>query len=229
MIFKEEEIMVPMTLDVFSLADWQQIAKDSYDIGFAYIPEPLPWKPSKESLDKEIEREPARQAAIKQAKETTDSIAVGLETETVNPTEPVKETRDNQQITLPTGNLNVQELIKIFSSIPVDLTFVDDKDIVRFYSESDHRVFPRTNSVIGREVVNCHPPKSMHVVQKILDDFRSGTRDSADFWIDLHEKKIYIRYYALRENEKYLGCLEVTQDITEIQKIDGQNRLLDQE
>ena len=229
MIFKEEEIMVPMTLDVFSLADWQQIAKDSYDIGFAYIPEPLPWKPSKESLDKEIEREPARQAAIKQAKETTNSIAAGLETETVNPTEPVKETRDNQQITLPTGNLSVQELIKIFSSLPVDLTFVDDKDIVRFYSESDHRVFPRTNSVIGREVVNCHPPKSMHVVQKILDDFRSGTRDSADFWIDLHEKKIYIRYYALRENEKYLGCLEVTQDITEIQKIDGQNRLLDQE
>src|SRR5699024_12148649 len=107
--------------------------------------------------------------------------------------------------------------------------FVDNNDIVRFLSESDHRVFPRTKSVIGREVVNCHPPKSMHVVQKILTDFRSGARDSADFWIDMQDKKIYIRYFALRDEDKYLGCLEVTQDITEIQKIDGQNRLLDQE
>ncbi|HLQ40613.1 MAG TPA: DUF438 domain-containing protein [Tetragenococcus sp.] len=232
MIFKEEEIMVPMTLDVFSLADWQAIAEDSFDIGFAFIPEPLAWKASPESLAKEIEREPERQAAIKQARDTTDSIAIGLEqaensVETSTFSEESLE--GNQKVSFPTGNLTLQQLIQIFGLLPVDLTFVDNNDIVRFFSESDHRVFPRTKSVIGREVVNCHPPKSMHVVQKILTDFRSGARDSADFWIDMQDKKIYIRYFALRDEDKYLGCLEVTQDITEIQKIDGQNRLLDQE
>ena len=110
--------------------------------------------------------------------------------------------------------------------LPVELTFVDHEDRVRFFSEGKKRVFPRTTSVIGREVVNCHPPKSMHLVQQILDDFRTGTRDSAEFWIDMRGRKIYIRYFALKnETGDYLGCLEVTQDITEIQKLDGQKRL----
>ena len=110
------------------------------------------------------------------------------------------------------------------------MTFVDNEDRERFYSEGNSRVFPRTNSVIGREVVNCHPPKSMHIVQKILDDFRSDKRETADFWIDMRGRKIYIRYFALKNpTGKYLGCLEVTQDITEIQKIEGQSRLLDEE
>jgi len=113
--------------------------------------------------------------------------------------------------------------------LPVDLTFVDSEERVRFYSEGKSRVFPRTNSVLGREVVNCHPPKSMHLVQQILDDFRAGTRETAEFWIDMRGRKIYIRYFALKnEAGIYLGCLEVTQDITKIQKIEGQSRLLDQ-
>ena len=230
MIFKEEEIMVPMTLDVFSLADWQRIAEDSFDIGFAYIPEPLPWKPSQESLEKELEREPARQLAIKQAQETTAGIAAGLGFgEFAEP--PVTTTAPtNQTVQFPTGSLQLEQLIAMFQTLPVDLTFVDNEDRVRFYSEGKSRVFPRTNSVIGREVVNCHPPKSMHIVQKILDDFRSDKRETADFWIDMRGRKIYIRYFALKNpTGKYLGCLEVTQDITEIQKIEGQSRLLDEE
>lgn len=230
MIFKEEEIMVPMTLDVFSLADWQRIAEDSFDIGFAYIPEPLPWKPSQESLEKELEREPARQLAIKQAQETTAGIAAGLGFgEFAEP--PVTTTAPtNQTVEFPTGSLQLEQLIAMFQTLPVDLTFVDNEDRVRFYSEGKSRVFPRTNSVIGREVVNCHPPKSMHIVQKILDDFRSDKRETADFWIDMRGRKIYIRYFALKDpTGKYLGCLEVTQDITEIQKIEGQSRLLDEE
>ena len=118
----------------------------------------------------------------------------------------------------------------IFQTLPVDLTFVDADERVRFFSEGKKRVFPRTKSVIGREVVNCHPPKSMHIVQQILDDFRSGARETADFWIDIQDRKIYIRYFALKDDAgNYLGCLEVTQDITAIQQIAGQNRLLDQE
>lgn len=234
MIFKEEEIMIPMTLDVFSLADWQQIAKDSHDIGFSFIPEPLKWVPSAASFEKEKENEVQRLAAIAQAKETTEAIAASLPDYPVSSV-ATKETADNfsvdftQTIDLPTGNLQLDQLIAIFSHLPVDLTFVDAEEKVRFYSEGPHRIFPRTKSVIGREVVNCHPPKSMHIVQQILDDFRSGARTQADFWIDMRGMKISIRYYALHDEQgKYLGCLEVTQDITEFQQLTGQKRLLDE-
>lgn len=230
MIFKEEEIMVPMTLDVFHLKDWENIAADSFEIGFSYIPDPLPFTASTEALAKEVEREPLRLAAIQQAKETTDAIAAGLAVEPVNleDTYDWEQTTSTEAIVLPTGVLQVDQLIALFQVLPVDLTFVDEKDCVRFYSEGKERIFPRTKSVIGRQVVNCHPPKSMHMVQQILDDFRSGAREQADFWIDLGPKKIYIRYFALKDEKRtYLGCLEVTQDITDIQTLAGQNRLLE--
>ena len=228
MIFKEEEIMIPMVLDVFSLADWQRIAEDSLDIGFAFVPKPLIWKPSKDALAQEKDQQATRSEAAKKAAEMTAVISQAP---------PITETdhydwQDNPlskgSIVLPTGVLQLKELTAIFGVLPVDLTFVDNEDRVRFYSEGKNRVFPRTNSVIGREVINCHPPKSMHMVQKILDDFRSGERNEADFWINLRGKMIYIRYFAIHDPETtgYLGCLEVTQDITEIQKIQGEHRLL---
>lgn len=236
MIFKEEAIMVPMTLDVFSLRDWENIAADSFDIGFAFIPEPLPWHPSEAALAQEVEREPARLAAIQQAKETTEGIADGLAAAASTTEETTSEHCDWEQganpetVVFPTGILKLEQLLAIFQTLPVDLTFVDADERVRFFSEGKKRVFPRTKSVIGREVVNCHPPKSMHIVQQILDDFRSGARETADFWIDIQDRKIYIRYFALKDDAgNYLGCLEVTQDITAIQQIAGQNRLLDQE
>ena len=192
----------------------------------------MPWKASQASLEKEQEREPARQLAIQQAKETTDGIAAGLAEESVSVEEHYdwENKTSAETVVLPTGTLQLQEMIAMFQVLPVDLTFVDKEDRVRFFSEGKSRVFPRTKSVIGREVVNCHPPKSMHIVQQILDDFRSGARSEADFWIDMRGKKIYIRYFAVKnEDGDYLGCLEVTQDITEIQSIEGQNRLLDGE
>ncbi|MCF1615948.1 DUF438 domain-containing protein [Tetragenococcus koreensis] len=230
MIFKEEEIMTPMTLDVFSLKDWENIAEDSYDIGFAFIPAPLGWQAGPSDLAKEKEREPQRQAAIQQAKATTDGIAEGLANAQVQEVEEYDwQTVDSKDtVVLPTGILQLEQLLAIFEVLPVDLTFVDHNDRVRFFSEGKKRVFPRTKSIIGREVVNCHPPKSMHIVEKILTDFHSGENDTADFWIDINERKIYIRYFALKNQEnQYLGCLEVTQDITDIQKIFGQNRLLE--
>ena len=232
MIFKEEEIMVPMTLDVFSMKDWEKIAADSFEIGFSYIPDPLPWKPSAEDLEKELEREPLRLAKIEEVKEATAGIAAGLnvatkETKVDSKVYEWENTKGEGIVVLPTGMLQLEQLIAMFECLPVDLTFVDDQDIVRFYSEGKERIFPRTKSVIGRAVVNCHPPKSMHIVEQILVDFRSGTRDHADFWIDLGPRKIYIRYFALRNDTTYLGCLEVSQDVTEIQKLEGQNRLLE--
>jgi PAS domain S-box-containing protein len=131
-------------------------------------------------------------------------------------------------ISFETGTLASHEIEAIFNNLPVDITFVDKDDTVRYFSQSAERIFPRTKAVIGLNVQNCHPQKSVHVVNKILDDFRSGKRSIAQFWINLKGRLIYIRYFAVHDAKgHYLGCLEVTQDITDIKKIDGEKRLLD--
>jgi len=108
-----------------------------------------------------------------------------------------------------TGNLTFGEIQAIFNSLPVDLTFVGKDDKVRFFSESGDRIFVRSKAVIGREVQNCHPKRSIDIVNKILDDFRNNERDSAEFWINLGERLIYIRYFAVRNaSDEYLGCLD---------------------
>ena len=142
--------------------------------------------------------------------------------------ELVKEIKESgAEITLETGSMSKEELKAVLNTLPVDITFVDTEDTVRYFSQSRERIFPRAKAVIGRKVQQCHPQESVHKVTKILDDFRSGQRDVAEFWIQLKERLIYIRYFALRdENEEYLGCLEVTQDITHIKKIEGEKRLL---
>jgi DUF438 domain-containing protein len=125
-------------------------------------------------------------------------------------------------------DLNRQVLACILNSLPVELSFVDADDTVRYFSHENHdKIFPRSRSAIGMKVENCHPGKSVHKVQKIIRDFRDGARDAADFWIDFAGKKVLIRYFAVRDEQKqYLGCLEVVQDITPIQAITGERRLL---
>ena len=124
---------------------------------------------------------------------------------------------------------STETLEAIFDTLPLDLTFVDDTDTVRYYSRGDQRIFKRAPAVIGRQVKNCHPQKSLHKVEQVVSDLKSGRRDVAEFWIDLKERKIYIRYFAVRDKAgKYLGTLEVTQDITDLQKIEGEKRLLDE-
>jgi uncharacterized protein len=131
------------------------------------------------------------------------------------------------QIQLPSGSFSVDLLIGMLNTLPVDITLVDAQDKVLYFSESSERIFPRARSVVGRSVQNCHPPKSVHVVQDILDSFRAGTRDSEEFYLHLGEKYIYIRYYAMRNVEgDYLGCLEVSQDIAPIQAISGEKRII---
>jgi len=124
--------------------------------------------------------------------------------------------------------LSYEIIEAMLDTLPVEISFVDKDDTVRYFNKEGRRIFPRTRAVIGRKVQNCHPQKSVHVVNKILDDFKNKKRDSAEFWIDLKGQKIYIRYFAVRDaKESYLGCLEITQDITDIQKIEGEKRLLE--
>jgi DUF438 domain-containing protein len=133
-------------------------------------------------------------------------------------------------IKLPSGSFTLKELIAVLNTLPVDITFVDKNDEVKFFNETKDRIFVRTRGVIGRKVQNCHPQKSVHVVEKILDEFKKGTRDVADFWIWVKDRYIFIRYFAVRDEKgEYLGTLEVSQDITDIKKLEGEKRLLDWE
>ncbi len=133
------------------------------------------------------------------------------------------------EVTFSAGALSRDELTAILDTLPVDITFIDKDDRVRYFNQAPDRVFVRSPAIIGRAVQNCHPEKSVHTVNHILKDFKSGTRDLADFWIDMAGKTVYIRYFAVRDNDgEYLGTLEVTQDITQIQAIEGERRLLDE-
>lgn len=131
-------------------------------------------------------------------------------------------------INLPSGALTIDELIAVLNTLPFDITFVDKNDVVRYFSEGKERIFPRARAVIGREVANCHPPASVHVVEKIVADFKSGAKDDEDFWIKLGDQFVLIRYFAVRGDKgEYMGVLEVSQNIGPIQDITGEKRLLD--
>lgn len=136
---------------------------------------------------------------------------------------------EDGQIVFDTGKLTLDELESVLNTLPVDITFVDKNDRVKYFSKSKDRIFLRTRSVLGREVQNCHPPQSVDKVKQIVEWFKKGEKDSVDFWINFKGRLVYIRYFAVRDkNGKYLGTLEVTQDITQIKKLEGEKRLLDQ-
>ncbi|HEX8948617.1 MAG TPA: DUF438 domain-containing protein [Dissulfurispiraceae bacterium] len=135
-----------------------------------------------------------------------------------------------ESIPLTTGHLTPEQVNLIFTHLPVELSFVNERDEVEYYSQTKERIFPRSPGVIGRKVQNCHPPKSLHMVQKILDEFRAGKKDVADFWIEMKGRFISIRYFAVRDKKgNYKGTLEVVQNATDIKKLSGEKRLLDWE
>ena len=127
-----------------------------------------------------------------------------------------------------TGALSKEEVEAILDSLPVDISFVDREDAVKYFNKAEKRIFVRTKAVIGRKVQLCHPQKSIHIVNRILEAFKTGKKNVAEFWIQMNNRLIHIRYFAVRDkNGKYLGTMEVTQDITDIKKIEGEKRLLD--
>lgn len=126
-----------------------------------------------------------------------------------------------------TGTLNFEQLEALFGSLPMDITVVDENDRVAYFTHSKDRIFPRSSAIIGRLVQNCHPPESVHVVEEIIETFRKGEKDKAVFWINAKGKKLLIQYFAMRNKKgEYKGVLETTQDITEIQSLEGEKRLL---
>jgi len=141
---------------------------------------------------------------------------------------PVRENRGVSDGGAMIANLSQEQLAGILEAIPVEISFADENDLVKFWNKHETRIFKRPASVIGKSVQNCHPKQSVDKVNQLLSDFKSGRRDSAEFWINLGERKVYIRYFAVRDKTgRYLGTLEATQDITEIKRIEGEKRLLE--
>lgn len=202
MAFKEENILFPTALRILSDAEWLAIRNQSDEIGYCLVRPGDRWRPDVEPAA------PPRAAAYG---EPAEGATAG-------------------QVPLDTGSLTPEQVRLIFNHLPVDTTFVDADDTVRFFSEGTQgRVFVRTPAVIGRQVQNCHPPHSVHVVNRILDEFRAGTRDAAEFWIQMQGRFIHIRYYAVRDGQgTYQGALEVVQDVTGIRALAGERRLLDE-
>lgn len=202
MIFKEENILIPMVVDTLNEDEWLKIAKESSEIGFTLYEPKKEWKPTRVDVkEKAKKKEKAKNEGEKPA--------------------------GDGYINFETGILSKEELEGLLNTLPVDITFVDKDGVVKFFSQGKERIFPRTKAVIGRLVQNCHPPASVHVVEDIVKDLRSGKKDSEEFYIRKGNQYIHIRYFAVRnKNGEYIGTLEFTQDIATIQEIQGEKRLV---
>jgi hypothetical protein len=226
MIFKEERILLPMALQNLSEREWGEIWSQSPQFGFCLVEPGRGYEPPAATSD-------VSEAAMAEASRAGVTFAPGRGAKLLRmadlsprPADPV-ETMGAGAIVLPTGSLSLEHLKTMFAVMPVDLTLVGADDRVKFFSEGKNRVFARPLTIIGRLVQHCHPPSSVDVVERILGDFRSGRQDVAEFWIEMHGRFVHIRYYALRnEQQAYLGCLEVTQDLTRERTLEGERRLL---
>jgi hypothetical protein len=136
--------------------------------------------------------------------------------------------KDQGKIQVSQGLLTAEQIDLILKNLPVDISFVDENDKVRYYSDTKDRIFPRSPAIIGREVQNCHPPKSVHIVNDIVKNFKEKEKDVAEFWIQMDGKFIHIRYFPIYDkNGTYKGVIEVSQEVSHIKKLEGERRLLD--
>jgi uncharacterized protein len=226
MIFKEERILLPMALQNLSETEWGEIWSQSPQFGFCLVEPARGYEPPRAASD-------VPEAAMAEAARAGVTFAPGkgsklLRMADLSPKPAgAAETVGAGAIVLPTGSLSLEHLKAMFAVMPVDLTLVGADDRVKFFSEGRNRVFARQLTIVGRLVQHCHPPSSVDVVERIVGDFRSGRQDVAEFWIDMHGRFVHIRYFALRdEQQAYLGCLEVTQDLTRERALEGERRLL---
>ena len=195
MVFKENNILVPLMNTTFSLVEWYNIDKAQREFGLCLIESQDDWDIKIGDLDQEEKQE-----------------------ETVN---------QDGEIKFDAGSLVPEEVNAILNTIPLDMTFVDKNDKVKYFTQGKERIFDRPLTIIGREVSMCHPPQSVHIVEQIVDDLRSGRKDNEDFWIKMGPMFVYIRYFAVRNKEgEFLGTLEVTQDIKPILELEGEKRLM---
>lgn len=196
----EDMKLFPNSMQLLTKEDWEEFYEGDEEIGWMLKEKPAPY--------------PIR------------------EEEYIHPSQDIKERKLSFSLEdtfhYDEGYMTPDQVNLLLRFLPVDITYVDENDKVIFYNRGEDRVFPRSKGIIGREVKFCHPPKSVHMVLRIVDEFRAGTKDVAEFWINFKGRMIHIRYFAVRDKDKnYRGVIEMSQDVTEIKKLEGQKRLLD--
>ncbi len=201
MVYKENKILFPLALDKLASEEWAAMRRGEDELGYGFARPAAPWPPDAEG-----------------AGATGRSGGGGRQ----------GGEEGDGQLRMRTGALTLEQINLMLTHLPVDISFVDAEGHVRYYSDTNDRIFPRSPGVIGRHVEMCHPPKSVDTVREIVESFRSGREDVAEFWIQMQGRFLHIRYFAVRDGEgRYAGTLEVSQDVTGIRALEGENRLLD--
>lgn len=201
MVFMEEKILFPTSIRKLPPQAWSAIRKGESAIGYCWIEPGNLW----------------------------DANITGSVSPEAAPFEPsVTSQSGDEKISLDTGALSAAQINLLLKNLPFDMTYVDENDKVAYYSEGKERIFPRSPGIIGREVANCHPPKSVHVVEKIVEALKKGEKDQAEFWIKMNGMFIHIRYFPIFDEQgKYRGIIEVSQEVSGIRALEGERRLLD--
>jgi DUF438 domain-containing protein len=219
MVFKENKILLPLAMQTLSSEEWEEVRRGEDQLGYGFV-EPVAPFPGTSAIEPTASPSPISPPG--------SGAGVQLPIVSAAPAAPLPNLGDDVYLELGTGRLSLEQVDMMLRHLPVEISFVDAEGYVRYYSETEERLFPRTPGAIGRHVENCHPPKSLHMVKEILRAFASGEREVAEFWIEMQERFIHIRYFAVRNPAKdYLGCLEVTQDVTGIRGLEGERRLLE--
>ena len=205
---KEEFILYPTSMALISEEEFEDMKSGDQEIGFAFF------EVEHKTTENKVETQPKEQnnfANDLQALLTRYGYSAG----------------GGDKLDVTTGKLTLEQVNLIYKHLPIDISFVDENELVCFYSDTDHRIFPRSKNVIGREVMNCHPRKSAHIVREVIDKLRSGEQDKAEFWINKPGLFIYIIYVAVRDKDgKFRGVLEMMQDCTHIRALEGSQTLL---
>ena len=197
-IFREEYLLFPVALHAVNQDAWDEMLQQSDALGYAYIQAPKIKKKEKVKTDQSF---------------VSDFLS--------------ENKLENTLLNFDTGLMTLQQAILLLNNLPVDITMIDENDKVCFFSNPKERFFPRSKAIIGRTVQNCHPPESVHIVNELLEAFRDGSKDSEPFWIEMKGRFILIQYFALRDEKGfYKGCIEVSQDLTDIRSLTGEKRLM---
>ncbi|MCB6805707.1 PAS domain-containing protein [Veillonella parvula] len=222
---KELEVLLPTSYKLLSDEEFVRMSKNDHEIGYAIINAPgLYVVPGINDSAAQLNGNNSAQGGAV-SNEFLNDLA-GLLSKYVGPVGGAPVGKD-AVLDVATGKLTLEQINLLFRHLPVDLSYVDENELVKFYSDTPHRIFPRSANVIGREVKNCHPAKSVHIVEEIVEKFRSGEQSQAEFWINKPGLFIYVIYTAVRdENGKFRGVLEMMQDCTHIRELEGSRTLL---
>jgi uncharacterized protein len=233
MMLVEEQRLLPNALELLDEDDWIDMRDGDSEIGWMLDQEPAPFPAPAEAEQKPAAQCPFSAAAKEKAQsQAEEQIPKAAATEYVHPSKVKRKKKvpfdTTGMIHVEEGYLTPEQVNLIFKTLPMDITYVDEHGKVLFYNRGQDRLFPRSPGIIGRGVHLCHPPKSVDTVLKIVEEFKKGTRDIADFRINIKGRFVLIRYFAVRDNDRtYRGVMEMSQDITDIQTLAGEQRLLD--